>query len=165
MSRPQATDIEEQGADDGAAAPSSANRMAMAVLSLVGVLIAGYMSLYKLGVIQTLACGTGACEIVQESPWANFLGVPVPFWGVAGYGVLLAGSLAGLQPERQGSRAIALILFGGATAAFLFSGYLSWIEATRILAWCRWCIGSAVVATLLFLAALPELARLRRGVE
>jgi len=139
------------------------NRMGMALFSLIGVLIAAYMSLYKLGVIQTLACGTGACEVVQESPWADFLGIPVPFWGVGGYGLLLAASLAGMQPGRNGDRRIAAVLFGSATIAFVFSGYLSWIEATRILAWCRWCIGSAVVASALFLLSLPEIGRLRGG--
>jgi uncharacterized membrane protein len=141
------------------------NRMGMALFSLIGVLIAAYMSLYKLGVIQTLACGTGACEVVQESPWANFLGIPVPFWGLGGYALLLAVSLAGMQPGRIGDRRIAVVLLGAATLAALFSGYLSWIEATRILAWCRWCIGSAVVASALFLLSLPEIGNLRGGRE
>jgi uncharacterized membrane protein len=148
--------------DDVHASPAF-NRMGMAVFSLIGVLIAAYMSLYKLGVIQTLACGTGACEVVQESPWANFLGIPVPFWGAGGYGLLLAASLTGMQPGRNGDRRIAIVLLGAATIAVVFSGYLSWIEATRILAWCRWCIGSAVVASALFLLSLPEIGNLRGG--
>lgn len=139
------------------------NRMGMALFSLIGLLIAAYMSLYKLGIVQTLACGTGACETVQESPWADFLGIPVPFWGVGGYGLLFGASLAGIQPGRNGDRRIAAVLFGAAMLAFVFSAYLSWIEATLILAWCRWCIGSAVVATTLFLLSLPELAHLRGG--
>lgn len=138
-------------------------RMGIAVLALAGMLIAGYMLLYKLGVIATLACGTGACESVQASPWADFLGVPVPLWGVAGYGLIFVTALLGIQPERFTDRRIALILLAASTYAFLFSAYLSYIEAVRIRAWCRWCIGSAVVATLLFLFSLPEWKRWRRG--
>jgi uncharacterized membrane protein len=151
------------GDASGLDASPAFNRMGMAFFSLIGVLIAAYMSLYKLGIVQTLACGTGACEIVQESPWADFLGIPVPFWGVGGYGLLLGASLTGIQPGRNGDRRIAAMLLGAATLALVFSAYLSWIEAARILAWCRWCIGSAVVATVLFLLSLPELAHLRGG--
>ena len=46
--------------------------------------------------------------------------------------------------------------------AFLFSAYLSALEQFVIHAWCRWCIGSAVVATLIFLCTLPEFRRLER---
>jgi len=34
-------------------------RMTVAVLSLVGFFLAAYLTLYKLGYIETLACGTG----------------------------------------------------------------------------------------------------------
>jgi len=156
-----ASPSDAEAPDTGAAPPL--NRMGMAVFALIGVLIAAYMSLYKLGIVQTLACGTGACEVVQESPWADFLGIPVPFWGVGGYGLLLATAIAGIQPGRNGDRRVAVILFGAATVALVFSAYLSWLEATRILAWCRWCIGSALVAAVLFLLSLPEIAHLRGG--
>ena len=55
---------------------------------------------------------------------------------------------------------IALIVT--ATGAFLFSVYLSALEQFVIHAWCRWCIGSAAIATLIFLFTLPEFRRLRR---
>jgi len=139
------------------------SRMAMAVAALAGLLISGYMLLYKIGVIAAIACGTGACEVVQASPWSEFLGLPVPLWGVAGYGLIFATALIGIQPGRLADRRIAFILLGASTFAFGFSAWLSWIEAYRIHAWCRWCIGSAVVATILFLTALPEIAVLRNG--
>lgn len=144
-------------------APPPANRMILAVMALIGVVIAAYMALYKLGAIASIACGTGACEVVQSSPWAVFLGVPVPVWGVAGYATILALAIAGLQPRFTRDRRIGAALLALTTFAFGFSVYLSWVEAVLIQAWCRWCIGSALVATALFLAALPELPRLRTG--
>ena len=135
--------------------------MLAAVVALAGAMIAGYMLLYKLGVITSIACGTGACESVQASPWSDFLGVPVPFWGVGGYGMIFAVAMLGIQPAHADKRWIAIVLLAASTYAFLFSGYLSYIEAVRIRAWCRWCIASAVVATLLFLLSLPEIKRLR----
>jgi len=138
-----------------------ANRMAIALFALIGTLIGAYMSLYELGVIDTLACGTGACESVQSSPWAVFFGIPVPFLGVGGYALIMALALAGLRPNLSTDRRIPIALLALTGFAFAYSIYLSWVEAVLIQAWCRWCIGSAVVATLLFLSALPELLRLR----
>lgn len=135
----------------------------MAVLALLGILIAGYMLLYKLGVMPMVACGTGSCETVQASPWSDFLGVPVPVWGVLGYGLIFTTAMLGVQPDRLADRRIAAVLLVASALAFAFSAYLSWLEAFRIHAWCRWCIGSAVVAALLFLLALPEVKRLRGG--
>ncbi len=143
--------------DAGAVAP--VNRMAIALLSLVGVFIAVYLYLHKLGVVGTLACGAGSCETVQASPWAVFLGVPVPAWGVAGYALIFAVSLAGLRPRLIGDRRLGLALVGLGAVAFGFSAYLTAIEAFVIRAWCRWCVASAVVATLIFVFSLAELRR------
>jgi uncharacterized membrane protein len=137
------------------------NRMAVAVLALFGLIIAGYMLLYKVGVFSTLACGTGSCAAVQASPWAVFLGLPVPLLGVIGYGLTLAVALAGIQPAYSHDRRVAAALFGLSAVAFVFSLYLTAVEAFWIRAWCRWCVGSAIVATLLFVCAFPELRRLR----
>jgi uncharacterized membrane protein len=133
------------------------HRMALAVFALIGVLIASYLLLYKLNVMKTLACGTGACETVQSSPWAIFLGIPVPAWGVGGYLLILVGAVLGLQPRFVENRTLARLILGLSTIAFAFSAYLSWVEAFLLHAWCRWCIASAIVATLIFIAALFEL--------
>jgi uncharacterized membrane protein len=123
----------------------------------VGLLIAGYLLLYKFKVLSSIACGTGGCEVVQSSQWAVFVGIPVPAWGVGGYLAILALALIGLQPRFVYSRGLATIIFLTAAFAFGFSMYLTAVEAFRIHAWCRWCVGSAVVATLIFALSLMEL--------
>ncbi len=136
------------------------NRMVIAVAALIGMLIAVYTLMFKLGLVGTLACGTGGCELVQTSKWATQLGIPVPVWGVAGYGAMLVLAILGLQAFVSAKWVSALLLLGG-TFAFVFSAYLTYIEAYTIEAWCRWCIASAAVATVMFLAVLPEIGRLR----
>ena len=138
------------------------NRMAITLLALIGALIALYMTLHKLGLIGELLCGTGSCEVVQTSRYAAFMGVPVPYWGLVGYTVLTTMGLISLQPRFIDSRAVRIALIILATGAFAFSAYLSALEQFVIHAWCRWCIGSAVVATLIFLCVLPEFRRLER---
>ncbi len=137
------------------------NRMVMAVLALIGVLISIYMLMYHLGLLGSIMCGTGGCETVQNSPWASFLGVPVPLLGLLGYGALLAAALLGLRPGLVGDRRVAGVLVAGAVIGVGFSIYLTYLEMYVIHAWCRWCIASAVLAGLLFLAAIPEFTRLR----
>lgn len=118
--------------------------MASAALSLAGFFLALYLWLWKIGFLGgTLACGTGACETVQLSSYANFLGQPVALWGVIGYLALFAVSLWGLQPSWSARRepAVALALLAGLGVAF--TAYLTYLEAFVIRAWCRWCLVSA----------------------
>lgn len=133
--------------------------MAIALFSLVGIFIAAYLLLHKLGLVGSLVCGSGSCGAVQASEWADFLGLPVPAWGVVGYGVLFGLSLLGIQPAWIADRRLGLLLVALGTLAFGFSAYLTAIEAFVLHAWCRWCVGSAVVATLIFLSSLAELRR------
>ena len=142
---------------------TSFNRMGIAALALVGVLISTYMLLYKMGVIPTVICGeSGGCAVVQSSRYASFLGIPVAGWGLGGYLVILLVALFGVQPAYLDARWVSLGLLGLTGVAFLFSVYLSVLEEFVIGAWCRWCIASAIVATISFLLAWPELRRLRR---
>ncbi|HEV2150430.1 MAG TPA: vitamin K epoxide reductase family protein [Longimicrobiaceae bacterium] len=150
---------EASAAPEDSAPPAS--RMAVAVLSLVGVFISGYLTLYKLGYLGVIQCGTGGCETVQASKYAYFLGVPVAVWGIGAYGALLLLALAGVQPRWVRSRGVAAGLFAMAAAGVAFSAYLTYLEAAVIHAWCRWCVASAVLITLIFLLSLPGLRQAR----
>lgn len=143
--------------------PAPTNRMLIALLALFGLLLSAYLSAYKLGLFGTIVCGTGGCDTVQNSPWAVFLGVPVPFIGFLGYGALFVLSLLALQPRFAADRRLAALLVAAATVGVLFTAYLTYLEAAVIHAWCRWCLGSAAIAALIFIATLPELRRIRRS--
>jgi uncharacterized membrane protein len=131
--------------------------MTVALLSLVGFFISLYLWLWKVGIIGTIACGDGGCETVQLSAYASFLGIPVAFFGMLAYGTLTGLSLLGLQPRWQERRGptVGLVLVAG--AGVIFTGYLTYLEAAVIHAWCRWCVASSVVIVLVFLASLAGL--------
>jgi uncharacterized membrane protein len=133
--------------------------MATALLGLVGFFISLYLWLWKVGVLGTIACGDGGCEVVQLSEWAYFLGVPVAFWGMVAYGAIVGTSLAGLQPRWLESRGPTVLLVAQAGVGVLFSGYLTYLEAAVIHAWCRWCVASAILVCLIFVVALAGLRR------
>jgi uncharacterized membrane protein len=128
--------------------------MVSATLALVGLLVSLYLWLWKIGALGVLACGDGGCERVQLSPYAQIAGIPVAFLGVVGYLAILAASLAGLQerfrPSRWPTDAIVLLAGGGV----LFSGYLTYLEAAVIHAWCRWCLVSAVIIVAILAAGI-----------
>ena len=135
------------------------HRQAIALLALVGFFVALYLWFYKIGLAGELKCGTGGCETVQTSPWAQLLGVPVAFYGVVGYAVLLAVALVGLQPSRLGRRGPTLVLAGLATAGFALTLWLTYLELFAIHAICRWCVGSALVMTGIWGVAVHALKR------
>lgn len=145
--------------------PPPLNRMIIAAVALIGVLISVYLTLHKFGYIGSLVCGTGSCEAVQASKWSSFMGIPVPVLGLAGYLALLIIALVGMQPAWLDSKAVSAMLLMLATIGFGFSVYLSYLEQFVLHMWCRWCIVSAIIATLIWLAALAELPRLRRTHE
>ena len=144
--------------DSAADRPPPRNRMVVAVLSLIGLLISLYLLAYSVGLVP-LVCGVGSCETVQMSEWAHVGPLPVPLLGVGGYLALLVVGLYGLQPAHQDERAPGLALFALAAIGVAYSGFLTYLEARVIHAWCVWCVTSATLMTLIFLTTLPELFR------
>ena len=130
--------------------------MATALLTLVGTFVALYLYLYKLGRIGALACGTGGCETVQLSSYARFLGVEVSLIGLVGYLGLFAFTLWALRPALADRRWPATVLSVLSGIGVLFAAYLTWLELFVIHAICRWCVGSAVIITAVFIASLLD---------
>ncbi len=128
--------------------------MAAAILSLFGLFVALYLYLWKLGIVGTLACGTGGCETVQLSSYSRFLGLEVPLIGLGGYLSLLLLSLAALQRPAEPRWPRLLRLLSGAGVGF--TAYLTYLELFVIHAICRWCVGSALIITGIFLSALLD---------
>lgn len=118
---------------------------AMLVLTLVGIGIAGYLTYIHARGFDP-ACTFGGCERVQNSEWAKLAGVPVPYIGLAGY----VGILGGLLIRGELAR---LAVAGMTYLGFAFSMYLTYREIFDIRAICQWCVGSAVVMTLLAILA------------
>jgi uncharacterized membrane protein len=137
-------------------------RMAAALTSLLGLFLSAYLYLYKIGRIGTLACGNGGCETVQLSRWSRVAGVDVSLIGIVGYAALLVVSLASLQPGWLERRRPADLLAAVAGLGVLFTVYLTYAELFLVHAVCRWCVGSAVLITTVFVLALLERRRMRR---
>jgi uncharacterized membrane protein len=118
-------------------------RIAVAVLAVAGLGVAGYLTWVHYADLEPIcAGGSGGCERVQSSEYAELAGVPVALLGLIGYGAILA-SLA--VPGDAGRFAGALL----ALAGFGFSAWLTYVELFEIDAICQWCVASAVLMTAL----------------
>ena len=128
----------------------------MALISLLGLFLGAYLTLYKFGKIGTLACGVSSCEQVQTSRWSVFLGLPVATWGLGFYALMLALSLLGMQERYAESRGLSLGMLLLAGWGALFTAWLNYLEAFVIHAWCEWCLFSAAMVLILFILALVD---------
>lgn len=134
--------------------------MALLALSLWGIFDAAYLWWAYTSSSRPMAClGGGGCDVVRASTYAQFLGLPLPVFGLAMYAALalaiLCEPLVGRAAGRWFRYGLALI----STAGFLVSLYLTGVEAFILHAWCVWCVVSFLTVTAIFLIALLDTAR------
>ena len=139
--------------------------MLAALLALVGLFVAVYLTLFKIGVIGQLVCAAGSCETVQTSRWAIFMGAPVAAWGIGFYVAVLALAIAGTTERWEDSPRLSLVMLLVTGWGALFSLWLTSLELFVIHAICQWCVGSAVIALALFVVSLLDWRETRRDGE
>lgn len=120
-------------------------RITAAVLSLIGVAIAGYVVITVEIMDQIPQCvgGGGGCAAVEHSSYSRIAGVHVATLGLIGYTTILATTI--WRGDTARVAAFFLSLFG-----FGFSLYLTYLELWEILAICQWCVSSAIAMTMIF---------------
>ena len=112
------------------------------VLAAIGIAIAGYLVYVHYTDTKILCSISHGCETVQKSKYSKLAGVPVAVIGLAGYVAILGSLFVRGEIGRLAGVGMALVGLG-------FSGWLTYLEANRIHAWCQWCVGSAIVMTVL----------------
>jgi uncharacterized membrane protein len=121
------------------------------ILAIIGLGISAYITITSLMNVETICLETGGfnCSLVQGSIYSRVGPIPVQYLGVAGYlGILLVLLLENRIPFLQARGR--MVVFGLTLGGFLFSLYLTAIEAFVLNAWCVWCVISAIAMTLLF---------------
>jgi uncharacterized membrane protein len=123
----------------------------LAALDVIGLAIAGYLSIVELrGDLP--ACGVlKGCEEVALSPYSRIGGIPVAVFGV-GLSVLLL-SLA-LAWWRSGDGRLLAAHYGLSLVGVVFEVYFTWLEVFVIGAVCIWCASYGLSLVARFLVAL-----------
>ncbi len=123
----------------------------LAVLDLIGLGVAGYLTVVELSG-NLPACGViKGCEEVALSEYARIGGVPV-----AVFGVLLSVALLGLAIAWWKTNIYGLLLghYGLSLVGVTFDGYFLYLQVFVIKAVCIWCVTYEISLLLRFLIAL-----------
>jgi uncharacterized membrane protein len=130
------------------------------LLALSGLVNTGYLVITKLMNTEVYCppSSTWNCDLVQNSMYAQLAGIPIQYLGLVGYAAIFGVLI--LEPRtvwfgRRGK----LLVFGMTLLGFLYSAYLTAIEAFVLQAWCTYCVVSAVTMTLLFVIAFVRVWR------
>ena len=92
------------------------------------------------------------CDTVSQSPYSIFLNVPVPIWGIMGYGFFLFLLVFAWQ-DRAGKKRVWTLLMIISLAFSIYSVILAFISSYHIRSYCIMCIFSYTVnLALLFYA-------------
>jgi uncharacterized membrane protein/glutaredoxin len=117
----------------------------LVALSVAGMLLTGYLAWTALGGEPVKGCGIGsACDIVLNSQWSKFLGLPTALWGFLAYAALAATAFV-KRVDRHWQYAWPIALFG-----ILYSGYLTVVSLTILEAACPYCLTSLALMTAIF---------------
>jgi uncharacterized membrane protein len=131
------------------------------IVALIGLVDAIYLTIHHYNA-EPVPCGAGFdCEMVLTSAWAEIGGIPLAAFGAAAY--FVAFSLALLAAFGDGRM---WKLFGMlATIMAVFSGWLIFLQAFRIGAFCQYCLISASTSITLFVLFLVSWFLSRRRLE
>lgn len=108
---------------------------------------------------QPMVCPMGSdCGAVIHSEFSRFLGVPVELWGMVYYATIFATYVTFMLVPQALDWGLLFVVVPLSLGAFLFSGYLTFIQAFSLKQWCTWCLSSAGLSTLIFLLTLSGLS-------
>lgn len=118
---------------------------AIAFVAALGIGVATYIAVEAAGG-DPPACiaGSSGCATVAKSSYSHVAGINIAVFGIVGYALLLASAFFANDLARFGSFLVALGGFG-------YSVFLTYVELLKIEAVCQWCVGSALLMTILFL--------------
>ncbi len=97
-----------------------------AMLALAGLIDSIYLWSFKWG--GQLICGIGECDVVNTSPYAMLLGIPVAAIGAAGYAALLAFALWAFVARDNAPMWLTDARLAFAGIGLFFAAYLTGIE-------------------------------------
>ena len=132
-----------------------------AIVALIGIGDASYLTWHHYMSMPVPCSITGGCEEVLTSNYAELWGLPLAVYGAASY--LAAFCLALLAAF--GNR-LSWTLFGiQVTLMAIFSGWLIYVQAAILEAFCQFCLLSAATTFTLFILYLISIFLRRRRVS
>ncbi|MBS1713930.1 MAG: vitamin K epoxide reductase family protein [Armatimonadetes bacterium] len=117
------------------------------ILGIVGIFIAGVLSIAELFSKEVPCGGTRGCADVAQSAQSHWGPVPVAFIGLGGYLVLTLLSVGRAATGGKTWRSLTKLSLAGTGIGFLVSCYFMYASFVEVEATCVWCVASAVTMT------------------
>jgi uncharacterized membrane protein len=95
----------------------------------------------------------GDCDSVIKSDYSTLFGIGLEIYGLAYYGIVTLSYLTMYFYPELHVPMFYMPLLLVSTGAFLFSMYLTGVQAFKIKSWCTWCLTSAGISTLIAIAS------------
>ena len=128
------------------------------LVAIIGLLVSGYLTWVKFAHAEVFCGGSGECQTVANSPYAEVAGVPIALFGMGAYLVIIV--LIFLEKRGDFWRLNSpLLIFGITLAGTIYSAYLTYLEIAVIHAICPYCVISAIAMTILFILAILRLVQ------
>lgn len=128
------------------------------VLAILGLLVAAYMTIYKITANDSMCLGSGDCSIVNASRYSEVYGIPVALIGMLGYAAILG--IHWLERRNEFFEANgSMLFFGIALLGFLFTLWLIYVEIALIKAICPFCLASQFIMTIIFIISVIRVVR------
>jgi uncharacterized membrane protein len=119
-------------------------------LSVLGLLVAIYMTIFKLTNNENMCIGSHGCSIVNASGYSSIRGIPVAVLGVLGYLSILVLFYLETKPGFFQTNGM-MLQFAITLTGFLFTVWLVYVEVALIKAYCPFCITSQISMTIIFI--------------
>lgn len=127
--------------------------VAAVIVALAGLADSVYLTVHHFTAEPVPCSILEGCEQVLNSQWADWGGIPLAAFGAAAYFAAFSLALLTVFGDRRTWK-----LFGAqATVMAAVSGYLIYVQAALIGAFCQFCLLSAISSVILFIIFVASL--------
>ncbi len=139
--------------DTNVRSPIAKLPVAAAVVALIGIADAVFLTVHHYNAVP-VPCGAAFdCEMVLNSPYAEIAGIPLAAFGAVAYFIAFSFALLAAFGDRRMWK-----LFGvQITLMACFAGWLIYLQAAVIGAFCQFCLISAATTLILFVIYLVSI--------
>jgi len=130
-------------ASAGDPAFSAPVRWVLRVLSWLAFGVASYLAWHAISQTSVAGCGTGSasgCDLVLNSPWSKWLGIPVAVLGLGCYAVLASLSIMLGLRNANAARWISIAFVTLSIAVAMASLWFIGVQAVAIGSFCPYCL-------------------------
>lgn len=125
--------------------------VAIFILGLTGFWVARHIRKHKKEEVP-LVCPIGFdCHSVVHSDYSRFMGIPVEILGMLYYAVVTIVAILFIFWSKLMPGGMTNFMGLLAVIAFIFSLYLTSVQAFILKNWCSWCLVSAGISILIFI--------------